>query len=87
MTDACMYTIFSQNKQYKLSTVSVGTLSIQHNKCRMMKEMTNRPTPMMTEQTRNGFKPTADDYNISNEAGTAVHSCIVHIIAGMWQLQ
>ena len=30
----------------------------------MMKEMTDRPTPIITEQAWYGFKPTADDYNI-----------------------
>jgi len=39
---------------------------------------------MMTEQAWNGLQPTADDYNILNEA---VHSCNVHATAGMWQLQ
>lgn len=55
-------TIFSQNEQYILSTVSVGTLSTQHNKCRMTKETTDRPPPT-TAQARNGLKPTADDHN------------------------
>ena len=82
-----MNTIFSHNEQYILPTVSVRTLSIQHNKYRMMKEMTDRPPTLMTEQARNGLKPTADDYNIWNEAGTAAHSCNVHTTAQMWQLQ
>ena len=57
-------TIFSQNEQHILSTASVGTLSIQQNKRRMMNETTDRPPPMITQKAWNGLKPTADDYNI-----------------------
>jgi hypothetical protein len=80
MKDACEN---SQNDQHILSTVTVGTLSTQHNKCRMTKETTDKPTTMMTEQGQNGLKPTADDYNIQNEAGRVAHSCNVHTTAGM----
>jgi hypothetical protein len=59
-------------KIYILSPVSVATLSIQHNKCRMTNRRMDRPKSMMTEQAWNGLKPTADDYNILNEADAAV---------------
>ena len=52
INDIHVNTIFSQNEQYTLSTVSIGSLSIQYNKCRMMMETTDRP--MMTEQAWNG---------------------------------
>jgi len=53
--------VFSHNEQYILSTVSVGTLSIQQNKCTMMKETMDKSPPMNIQKAWNGLKPTADD--------------------------